>query len=116
MLERGLELDTFLGSEPSQFIGLDNLGRLCRPALLQFVDGLQSKALCFQVIICDVSGVGLLISSSIRCALEVDSYVRQLLLEDLRVHSYFLAQRVVDLLLDRRWVFLGLRLPYLRFD
>src|SRR5947207_12546553 len=110
ILKRGFELDPFLSSEAGELVSLDYLDGLTGPRLLQFIDGLQGQTLSFTEVISYVSSVRLLISSSIGGALKVDSYIRQLLLEDLWVHSYFLAESIVNFLLDDSGILFRLRL------
>ena len=113
----GLELDAFLGCEPGELISLDEIVQLrSRAGLLGFVDGLQGKALGFEEVVAKVGSIRLLVGSSVGCALDADRYIGELRLEHLGIDSYFLAQGLVDLLLDGGRVILGLGLAHLSFD
>src|SRR2546423_1882161 len=114
VFERGLELDPSLGSEASERVSLNDLGRFAR-SFLKLVGGLQSEALRFDVIIGHVSGVRLLVGRGIGCVLKINSNIGQLLLQDLWIDAYFLTQGVVNLLLNYGWVLFGLRLPHFGF-
>jgi hypothetical protein len=85
-----LELNALLRGEPGKLVGLDKVGRLGRAGLLHFLDGLESETFRFQEVIGNVGSVGAFVGGSIRRALQVDSYIREFLTQDVGIHSYFL--------------------------